>query len=71
MSRFCKKTTASVQGVPHLSNADSLRDEGKPYDDEATTAEVYRIAAQIRANNMELTRGRSVEDLVEVENADG
>jgi hypothetical protein len=57
-------------GIPHLSNAAVLSEENKPgfeFDDAATTAEVWWLAEQIKANGLELTRGRSVEDLVEVE----
>ena len=56
---------ATCEGVPHLSIAEALRDESAPFDDEATTAEVWQLAAQIRANGLELTRGRSVLDVVE------
>jgi hypothetical protein len=56
---------ATCEGVPHLSIAESLRDESAPFDDEATTAEVWQLAAQIRAKGLELTRGRSVLDVEE------
>lgn len=56
LARYTDRARFTCVGVPHLSNADALRDEGKPFDDEATTQEVYRIAAMIRARNMELVR---------------
>jgi hypothetical protein len=59
----------TTAGVPHLSNATEVAGH-EPDDEEATTKEVYQLAAIIKARGLELTRKRSVLDTVNTDAED-